>query len=161
MTRSVSVLMGSASDETVMKVAVETLRGLGVECEMRVLSAHRTPDAVRDFVREASTRGVKVFICGAGGAAHLAGAVAAHTTSPVIGVPLATSNAIAGGLDALLSTVQMPRGVPVATVAVGEPGAANAGILAAEILATGDDELAGRLRVMRQEMAAKVLGSTK
>jgi phosphoribosylaminoimidazole carboxylase PurE protein len=157
MTRSVSVLMGSTSDEAVMKVAVETLRGLGVECEMRVLSAHRTPDAVRDYVREASTRGVKVFICGAGGAAHLAGAVAAHTTSPVIGVPLVTSNSIAGGLDALLSTVQMPRGVPVATVAVGEPGAANAGILAAEILATGDDELAGRLRVMREGMAAKVL----
>ncbi len=158
MTRSVSVLMGSTSDEAVMKVAVETLRGLGVECEMRVLSAHRTPDAVRDYVREATDSGVKVFICGAGGAAHLAGAVAAHTTRPVIGVPLVTPNAIAGGLDALLSTVQMPRGIPVATVAVGEPGAANAGILAAEILATGDDELAARLRTMRKEMAAKVLG---
>ena len=157
MTRSVSVLMGSTSDESVMKVAVETLRGLGVECETRVLSAHRTPDAVRDFVREANQRGVKVFICGAGGAAHLAGAVAALTTSPVIGVPLVAPNAIAGGLDALLSTVQMPRGIPVATVAVGEAGAANAGILAAEILATGDDELAGRLRMMREGMAAKVL----
>src|SRR5687768_8718663 len=157
MTRSVSVLMGSTSDETVMKVAVETLRGLGVECDMRVLSAHRTPDALRDFIREATGRGVKVFICGAGGAAHLAGAVAAHTTSPVIGVPLATSNAVAGGLDALLSTVQMPRGVPVATVAIGEPGAANAGILAAQILATGDDELAGRVREMRESMAAKLL----
>ena len=157
MTRSVSVLMGSTSDESVMKVAVETLRGLGVECEMRVLSAHRTPDAVRDWVREANTRGVKVFICGAGGAAHLAGAVAALTTSPVIGVPLVAPNAIAGGLDALLSTVQMPRGIPVATVAVGEAGAANAGILAAEILATSDEELAGRLRMMREGMAAKVL----
>jgi len=157
MTRSVSVLMGSTSDESVMKVAVETLRGLGVECETRVLSAHRTPDAVRDFVREANKRGVKVFICGAGGAAHLAGAVAALTTSPVIGVPLVAPNAIAGGLDALLSTVQMPRGVPVATVAVGEAGAANAGILAAEILATSDEELAGRLRMMREGMAAKVL----
>ena len=140
-----------------MKVAVETLRGLGVECEMRVLSAHRTPDALRDWVGEASKRGVKVFICGAGGAAHLAGAVAAITTCPVIGVPLVSPNAIAGGLDALLSTVQMPRGIPVATVAVGEAGAANAGILAAEILATGDDELAGRLRMMREGMAAKVL----
>ena len=99
----------------------------------------------------------KVFICGAGGAAHLAGAVAALTTSPVIGVPLVAPNAVAGGLDALLSTVQMPRGIPVATVAVGEAGAANAGILAAEILATGDDELAGRLRMMREGMAAKVL----
>ena len=157
MTPSVSVLMGSTSDENVMKVAVETLRGLGVECDMRVLSAHRTPDALREWIGEATGRGVKVFICGAGGAAHLAGAVAAHTTRPVIGVPLATANSIAGGLDALLSTVQMPRGVPVATVAVGEAGAANAGILAAEILATGDDELARRVREMRESMAAKLL----
>ena len=157
MTPSVSVLMGSTSDETVMKVAVETLRGLAVDCEMRVLSAHRTPEALRDYVIEAGRRGVKVFICGAGGAAHLAGAVAALTTSPVIGVPLVSPNAIAGGLDALLSIVQMPRGVPVATVAVGEAGAANAGILAAQILATGDEELAGRIRMMREGMAAKVL----
>jgi 5-(carboxyamino)imidazole ribonucleotide mutase len=124
---------------------------------MRVLSAHRTPDALRDWVGEANRRGIKVFICGAGGAAHLAGAVAALTTSPVIGVPLAAPNAVAGGLDALLSTVQMPRGVPVATVALGEAGAANAGILAAEILATADEELAGRLRMLREGMAAKVL----
>jgi len=157
MTPSVSVLMGSTSDENVMKLAIETLRGLAVECEMRVLSAHRTPEALRDYVTEAGQRGVKVFICGAGGAAHLAGAVAAITTSPVIGVPLVSPNAIAGGLDALLSIVQMPRGVPVATVAVGEAGAANAGILAAQILATGDEELAGRLRMMREGMAAKVL----
>jgi 5-(carboxyamino)imidazole ribonucleotide mutase len=157
MTPSVSVLMGSTSDETVMKMAVETLRGLAVECEMRVLSAHRTPDALRDYVTEAGRRGVKVFICGAGGAAHLAGAVAAITTSPVIGVPLVSPNAIAGGLDALLSIVQMPRGVPVATVAVGEAGAANAGILAAQILATGDEDLAGRIRMLREGMAAKVL----
>lgn len=157
MTPSVSVLMGSTSDEAVMKMAVETLRGLAVECEMRVLSAHRTPEALRDYVTEAGQRGVKVFICGAGGAAHLAGAVAAITTSPVIGVPLVAPNAIAGGLDALLSIVQMPRGVPVATVAVGEAGAANAGILAAQILATGDEELAGRIRMLREGMAAKVL----
>jgi 5-(carboxyamino)imidazole ribonucleotide mutase len=157
MTLSVSVLMGSSSDETVMKMAVETLRGLGVECDMRVLSAHRTPEALRDWIEDATKRGVKVFICGAGGAAHLAGAVAALTTSPVIGVPLVSPNAIAGGLDALLSTVQMPRGVPVATVAIGEAGAANAGILAAEILATSDDELRGRLRMLREGMAAKVL----
>jgi 5-(carboxyamino)imidazole ribonucleotide mutase len=140
-----------------MKMAVETLRGLAVECEMRVLSAHRTPEALRDYVTEAGRRGVKVFICGAGGAAHLAGAVAAITTSPVIGVPLVAPNAIAGGLDALLSIVQMPRGVPVATVAVGEAGAANAGILAAQILATGDEDLAGRIRMLREGMAAKVL----
>lgn len=157
MTVQVSVLMGSSSDEAVMKNAVETLRGLGVETDMRVLSAHRTPEALRDWVAEGERRGVKVFICGAGGAAHLAGAVAALTTRPVIGVPLVSPNAVAGGLDALLSTVQMPRGVPVATVAVGEAGAANAGILAAEILATADDELAGRLRMMREGMAAKVL----
>jgi 5-(carboxyamino)imidazole ribonucleotide mutase len=149
--------MGSSSDETVMKMAVETLRGLGVECDMRVLSAHRTPEALRDWVEEATKRGVKVFICGAGGAAHLAGAVAALTTFPVIGVPLVAPNAVAGGLDALLSTVQMPRGVPVATVALGEAGAANAGILAAEILAVGNDELAGRLRMLREGMASKVL----
>jgi len=157
MTPSVSVLMGSSSDETIMKMALETLRGLGVECETRVLSAHRTPEALRDFVAEADRRGVKVFICGAGGAAHLAGAVAALTTSPVIGVPLVAPNAVAGGLDALLSTVQMPRGVPVATVALGEAGAANAGILAAEILAIGNDELAARLRMLREGMASKVL----
>ena len=157
MTLSVSVLMGSSSDETVMKVAVETLRGLGVDCDMRVLSAHRTPEALREWVESLPSRGVRVVICGAGGAAHLAGAVAALTTCPVIGVPLVAPNAIAGGLDALLSTVQMPRGVPVATVAVGEAGAANAGILAAEILATSDDELAGRLRMLREGMAAKVL----
>jgi 5-(carboxyamino)imidazole ribonucleotide mutase len=149
--------MGSSSDEAVMKTAIETMRGLGVECEMRVLSAHRTPDALRDWVDQATKRGVKVFICGAGGAAHLAGAVAALTTCPVIGVPLVAPNAVAGGLDALLSTVQMPRGVPVATVAIGEAGAANAGILAAEILATGNDELTGRLRMLREGMAAKVL----
>jgi 5-(carboxyamino)imidazole ribonucleotide mutase len=149
--------MGSSSDETVMKLAVETLRGLGVECDMRVLSAHRTPDALREWVEDATKRGVKVFICGAGGAAHLAGAVAALTMRPVIGVPLVSPNAVAGGLDALLSTVQMPRGVPVATVALGEAGAANAGILAAEILAIGNDELAGRLRMLREGMAAKVL----
>jgi 5-(carboxyamino)imidazole ribonucleotide mutase len=153
----VSVLMGSSSDETVMKLAVETLRGLGVDCDLRVLSAHRTPDALREYIEEAERRGVKVFICGAGGAAHLAGAVAALTTRPVIGVPLVAPNAVAGGLDALLSTVQMPRGVPVATVAIGEAGAANAGILAAEILATADGELAGRLRMLREGMAAKVL----
>jgi phosphoribosylaminoimidazole carboxylase PurE protein len=102
-------------------------------------------------------RGVRVVICGAGGAAHLAGAVAALTTLPVIGVPLVSPNSIAGGLDALLSTVQMPRGIPVATVAVGEPGAANAGILAAEILAISDEEVAARLRDMRERNAAKVL----
>jgi len=153
----VAIVMGSASDEPTMRVASETLLGLGIESEMRVLSAHRTPRALREWVETLEPRGVRIVICGAGGAAHLAGAVAALTTLPVIGVPLVAPNAIGGGLDALLSTVQMPRGVPVATVAVGEAGAANAGILAAEILATADEEIAGRLRTMREGMTTKVL----
>ena len=153
----VAIVMGSSSDQATMHHAAESLEGLGVEYETRVLSAHRTPEALREWVETLGDRGVRVVICGAGGAAHLAGAVAALTTLPVIGVPLVAPNAIAGGLDALLSTVQMPRGIPVATVAVGEPGAANAGILAAEILATADEELADRLRAMREKNAAKVL----
>ena len=157
MTSRVAIVMGSASDQASMRHAADVLGDLGVEVETRVLSAHRTPDALREWVDGLEGRGVRVVICGAGGAAHLAGAVAALTTLPVIGVPLVAPNAIAGGLDALLSTVQMPRGVPVATVAVGEPGAANAGILAAEILALGDDELAQRLKNLRERDAAKVL----
>jgi 5-(carboxyamino)imidazole ribonucleotide mutase len=153
----VAIVMGSTSDQATMRLAAETLESLGVQCETRVLSAHRTPEALREWVDALEARGVRVVICGAGGAAHLAGAVAALTTLPVIGVPLVAPNAIAGGLDALLSTVQMPRGVPVATVAVGEAGAANAGILAAEILATGDELLAVRLKEMRERNAAKVL----
>ena len=157
MSPRVAIVMGSASDQATMGLAAETLGALGVEVEIRVLSAHRTPEALRAWVDTLETRGVRVIICGAGGAAHLAGAVASLTTLPVIGVPLVSPNAIAGGLDALLSTVQMPRGVPVATVAVGDAGAVNAGILAAEILATGDELLAGRVRTMREGMAAKVL----
>jgi 5-(carboxyamino)imidazole ribonucleotide mutase len=155
----VAIVMGSTSDQATMDHAAQLLRDLGVEHETKVLSAHRTPDAVRDWVKALEDRGIRVVIAGAGGAAHLAGAVAAHTTLPVIGVPLAAPYAIAGGLDALLSTVQMPRGVPVATVSVGEAGAANAGILAAEILATSDPELAKRLRAQREAMAAKVLAT--
>jgi 5-(carboxyamino)imidazole ribonucleotide mutase len=157
MASKVAIVMGSSSDQATMHLAAETLEGLGVQYETRVLSAHRTPEALREWVESLPSRGVRVVICGAGGAAHLAGAVAALTTLPVIGVPLVSPNAIAGGLDALLSTVQMPRGIPVATVAVGEPGAANAGILAAEILATGDDLLGIRLKEMRERNAAKVL----
>jgi len=153
----VAIVMGSSSDAQIMAVAEETLRGLGIEHETRVLSAHRTPDELRDWAKGLADRGVQVVIAAAGGAAHLAGAVAAHQTLPVIGVPLASPNAIAGGLDALLSTVQMPRGVPVATVAVGEAGAANAAILAAEILALSDDALSGRIQTMRQSMAARIL----
>lgn len=153
----VAIVMGSTSDQATMRLAAETLESLGVECETRVLSAHRTPEALREWVESLPARGVRVVICGAGGAAHLAGAVAALTTLPVIGVPLVAPNAIAGGLDALLSTVQMPRGVPVATVAVGDPGAANAGILAAQILATGDELLSIRIKEMRERTAAKVI----
>jgi len=153
----VAIVMGSTSDQATMRLAADALEDLGVDCETRVLSAHRTPEALREWVDSLEGRGVRVVICGAGGAAHLAGAVAALTTLPVIGVPLVAPNAIAGGLDALLSTVQMPRGVPVATVAVGEPGATNAGILAAEILATGDELLAIRLKEMRERTAAKVV----
>ena len=157
MSAHVAIVMGSSSDAPVMAVAADTLTGLGIEHETRVLSAHRTPDELRDWAKALAGRGVKVVIAAAGGAAHLAGAVAAHQTLPVIGVPLASPNAIAGGLDALLSTVQMPRGVPVATVAVGEAGAANAAILAAEILALSDPALASRIQTMRQSMAARIL----
>ena len=153
----VAIVMGSSSDREVMAVAEETLTGLGITSETRVLSAHRTPDELHDWARGLAARGVKVVIAGAGGAAHLAGAVAANVTLPVIGVPLASPNAIAGGLDALLSTVQMPRGVPVATVAIGEAGAANAAILAAEILALSDEALRSRVHTLRQSMAARVL----
>jgi len=156
-TSKVAIVMGSTSDQTTMRYAAEVLESLGVESETRVLSAHRTPEALREWVDSLEGRGVRVVICGAGGAAHLAGAVAALTTLPVIGVPLVAPNAIAGGLDALLSTVQMPRGIPVATVAVGDAGATNAGILAAEILATGDELLRTRIKEMRQRNAARIV----
>jgi phosphoribosylamine--glycine ligase len=150
----VLILMGSDSDAPVMQGAVDTLRALGVACEMTVASAHRSPDRVMRLVREAPARGVKVFIVGAGAAAHLAGVIAAHTTSPVIGVPIDSS--ALKGLDALLSTVQMPPGVPVATVSIGKPGAVNAGVLAAQILAIGNEELGRRLDEYKRTLADKV-----
>ena len=143
----VGIVMGSASDKPVMQHAADTLTGLGVESETRVLSAHRTPDALRDWVVESEKRGTRVFIAGAGAAAHLPGVVASITTRPVIGVPLVAPNAVAGGLDSLLSIVQMPRGIPVATVAI--DGAANAGILVVEMLAVGDRDLAAKLDEFR------------
>src|SRR2546427_8524580 len=152
--------MGSASDKAVMQHAADTLSGLGVESETRVLSAHRTPDALRDWVSDTEKRGTRVLIAAAGAAAHLPGVAASLTTRPVIGVPLIAPNAIANGLDALLSIVQMPRGVPVATVPLGEAGAANAGILAAQILAISDEALAGRVRMLREGMAAKVMANS-
>src|SRR5512145_1218274 len=140
---SVLVLMGSDSDAPVMQGAVDILDELGIPSEMTVASAHRSPDRVMRLVREAPARGVRLFIVGAGAAAHLAGVVAAHTTLPVIGVPIDSS--ALKGLDALLSTVQMPPGVPVATVAIGRPGATNAGVLAAQMIALADRQLASRL----------------
>ena len=150
----VQILMGSGSDADVMRNTVRTLRELGVECEMTVASAHRSPDRVRHVLAEAHERGVKVFVVGAGAAAHLAGVVAAHTVLPVIGVPIDSSPL--GGFDALLSTVQMPPGVPVATVAVGKAGATNAAVLAAQILAVGDREIGARLADYRRGLAEKV-----
>ncbi|MCC6158637.1 MAG: 5-(carboxyamino)imidazole ribonucleotide mutase [Deltaproteobacteria bacterium] len=140
MMKTVAVLMGSDSDFGVMQKCVEQLRAFGIAVEVRVLSAHRSPDDTARFVKGAAKRNVGVFIAAAGGAAHLAGAVAAHTSLPVIGVPIAATPL--GGLDALLATVQMPPGVPVATVAIGDYGATNAAVLAAQILAVGDAELA-------------------
>ena len=151
---NVLILMGSDSDAPVMQAAVDILREFGISCEMTVASAHRSPERVMRLVRDAPGRGVKVFIVGAGAAAHLAGVVAAHTTMPVIGVPIDSS--ALKGLDALLSTVQMPPGVPVATVAIGKPGATNAGVLAAQMLALGDAEIANRLRSYKTGLAAKV-----
>ncbi len=143
----VAVLMGSANDQSKMAPVRETLTGFGVEVTEHVMSAHRTPGAVADFAGAARESGYGIIICGAGMAAHLAGAVAGQTTLPVIGVPL--SGGAIGGVDALYATVQMPRGVPVATVAI--DGAANAAILAVEILAVADADLAGRLGAYRAE----------
>jgi 5-(carboxyamino)imidazole ribonucleotide mutase len=149
--------MGSASDRPVMEKAAEVLARLGVEHEAKVLSAHRTPEALREWALGLERRGVRVVIAGAGGAAHLAGTVAALTGLPTIGVPLDRS---LGGLDALLSTVQMPRGVPVATVAIGEAGAANAGLLAAQMLAIGDESLRAKLREERAAAAQQAPASS-
>ncbi len=153
MAGKVAVLMGSASDLDAMKKAAEVLAENGVMHEVRVLSAHRTPDAVAEFARSAEANGFKVIIAGAGAAAHLAGAVAANTTLPVIGVPLGGS--ALNGLDALLATVQMPGGVPVATMAIGPAGAKNAAIFALQILAQSDEAIRTRLVEMRKRMAAE------
>ena len=142
MSPSIGILVGSKSDLPVMEKCTNRLDDLGIEYELEVRSAHRNPDDVAEYVVSAPGRGVKVFICAAGMAAHLAGAVAARTNFPVIGIPIAAGTL--GGFDALLATVQMPSGVPVATVAVN--GAANAAVLAAQILALSDPELAERLR---------------
>src|SRR6478735_8412429 len=151
---TVLILMGSDSDAPVMQAAVDTLKTLGISSDMTVASAHRSPERVMRLVSEAPGRGVKLFIVGAGAAAHLGGVVAAHTTLPVIGVPIDSS--ALKGMDALLSTVQMPPGVPVATVSIGKPGATNAGVLAAQILAVGDAALTAKLDAYKQKLADKV-----
>ncbi len=152
--RQVQILMGSDSDAPVMQRAVDLLQTLGVTVQMTVASAHRSPARVQRIIEEAPGEGVKVFIVGAGAAAHLAGVVAAHSTLPVIGVPIDSSPL--SGWDALLATVQMPPGVPVATVSVGAAGATNAGVLAAQILALSDPDLAQRLADYKQSLAEKV-----
>ena len=150
----VAIVMGSRSDWPTMKRAADSLDRLGVAWTARVVSAHRTPDRLVGFARGAADEGFKVVIAGAGGAAHLPGMVASMTELPVIGVPV-QSKALSG-LDSLLSIVQMPGGVPVATVAIGEAGATNAGILAGQILALNDAELAGRLRAFREAQTEAV-----
>ena len=154
MSTSVAVVMGSRSDWETMEHAVTTLKELEISHEVRVLSAHRTPDALEEFMTDVEARGAQVFIAAAGGAAHLAGVVASKTLLPVLGVPMATP---LGGLDSLLSTVQMPAGIPVATLAIGRAGAVNAALLAAAILARSDEELLSRLRRYRKEQAQGVL----
>lgn len=150
----VGILMGSDSDWPKIKGAKEALDEFGVGAEVRVMSAHRTPATVLDYATSARGRGLKVIIAAAGGAAHLAGVVAAHTTLPVIGLPVPTPEL--GGLDSLLSTVQMPGDVPVATVAVGMGGPRNAGLLAVQILAVADEQLAARLAEFKRDLEHKI-----
>jgi len=151
----VGVIMGSKSDWEYMSAAAEIMEELKIPHEARVLSAHRTPEQTLEYSARARERGLKVIIAGAGGAAHLAGVLAAKTTLPVIGVPMPTTSL--NGMDSLLSIVQMPRGIPVATMAIGKPGAGNAGLFAAAILALSDDKLAERIANWRAARAAELL----
>jgi len=150
----VSIVMGSDSDLEIMREAGQALESFGIEYDIDVTSAHRSPDRTAEFARNAAENGVRVIIAGAGGAAHLAGVIAAHTTLPVIGVPIPSTSL--NGMDSLLSTVQMPAGIPVATVAIGKPGATNAGILAAQILGVADQAIAQKLRAHKQKLAKGV-----
>jgi phosphoribosylaminoimidazole carboxylase PurE protein len=158
-TAQVGILMGSDSDLAIMQEAAKILAEFAVPFELRVCSAHRTPDRLTRYAREAERRGLRVLIAGAGGAAHLAGVLAAHVTMPVIGVPM--DSGPLNGLDALLATVQMPGGVPVATVAIGRAGARNAGLLAVEILAVADRDLKRRLAQYRARMVAEVMAKDR
>lgn len=151
----VAVLMGSDSDLPVMQATLDVLKTFEIDFEVKVTSAHRTPKATHEYVTDAEERGCAVFICAAGLAAHLAGAVAGITTRPVIGVPVDTGPL--QGMDALLSTVQMPGGVPVASVAIGKAGAKNAGYLAAQILGTANPELAAKVKAERQANAESII----
>lgn len=155
MSAFVAVIMGSRSDWETMQHAVETLERLEVAHDVRVLSAHRTPDALESYVSDAEARGAQVFVAAAGGAAHLAGVVASKTLHPVLGVPM--QSAALNGLDSLLSTVQMPAGIPVGTLAIGKAGAVNAALLAAAILALADDGIAARIAAYREEQTQAVL----
>ena len=150
----VGLVMGSDSDWPALKSAVSTLQKFGVPAEVRVISAHRTPELAAEYAAGARARGLKVLLCAAGGAAHLAGVIAAHTTLPVVGIPMAGGSL--NGLDALLATVQMPSGVPVATVALGSGGPTNAALLAVQILALSDSRLAALLNEHKRALAAKV-----
>jgi 5-(carboxyamino)imidazole ribonucleotide mutase len=150
----VGIIMGSKSDWEVMKAASDTLTKFGVPHESRVMSAHRTPELVTEFVSTAAGRGIEVMIAAAGGAAHLAGVTAAHTLLPVLGVPM--ESASLKGLDSLLSTVQMPAGIPVGSLAIGKPGATNAALLAVAILANKRPELTEKLKKFRAEQAEKI-----
>jgi 5-(carboxyamino)imidazole ribonucleotide mutase len=152
----VAVIMGSKSDWETMRHAIETLDALGVSNEAHVLSAHRTPEATAEFARNGAARGLRVIIAGAGGAAHLAGVIAAHTWLPVLGVPIQSK---LQGLDSLLSTVQMPGGIPVGTLAIGEAGAKNAALLAAAILATSDEAIRQKLEAFRKKQSEAVLSA--
>ncbi len=150
----VSIVMGSDSDLDIMRESAKALEEFGIEYEIDVTSAHRSPERTAEFARKAISRGVRVIIAGAGGAAHLAGVIAAHTTLPVIGVPIPSTSL--QGMDSLLATVQMPAGIPVATVAIGKPGATNAGILAAQILALSSEPLAKKLAAHKEKLANSV-----
>jgi 5-(carboxyamino)imidazole ribonucleotide mutase len=154
----VSIVMGSASDWDVMKLAAQQLRDFVVPYDARVISAHRSPDLLFDYIKEVSAQGVRCFIAGAGGAAHLAGVIAGKTTLPVLGVPMPSRHL--QGLDSLLSIVQMPKGIPVATFAIGEAGAANAGLFAVAMLALNDAELAQRLQLFRKKQSEAVKATT-
>jgi len=155
----VSIVMGSDSDLEIMNEAGKALDEFGIAYEMDVTSAHRSPDRTGDYARKAAARGIRVIIAGAGGAAHLAGVIAAHTTLPVIGVPIPSTSL--QGMDSLLATVQMPAGIPVATVAIGKPGAANAGILAAQILGLADASIAQKLASHKEKLARGVEEKSK